>query len=111
MSYNYYRTKTAYFNIKNVSVEIDVDLAPEKLSWGAGGKVVMTGKAGIVLPNKKYTSEPYELEVSEDGTYSKCSCSDPVQEHLIAIAAKNRKRELAELIKDEKESGSLKKKP
>lgn len=102
--------KTAAFLVDKLSVEVDVNLYPEKLSWAGEGRVLMTGVAEFVLPGHKYKSEPYELEVSEDGTARKCSCPDPLHHHLIWLAAKDRKRPLAELIADQKDGGSLRKK-
>lgn len=103
--------RTAAFFVDKLSVEVDVNLYPDKLSWAGPGKVLMTGTAEFVLPNHKYKSKPYELEVSEDGTALKCRCPDPMHQHLIWMAAKARKRGLAELIDDQKGRGSLRKKP
>jgi hypothetical protein len=112
MPYSYDRTvRTAAYLVDKLSVEVDVNLYPEKLSWAGGGKVLMTGTAEFVLPGSKYKSQPYELEVSEDGTAQKCECPDPLHHHLIWMAAKSRKRDLAELIADQKDRGSLRKKP
>jgi hypothetical protein len=111
MSYSYDRTASAQriatFNITKEEVRLDVDLDPEKVSWTPEGKVLMVGKATFLLPHSKYKSEPYELEVAEDGTVLRCACPDPMQKHLIYIAATARKRELAELISDEKTRGGL----
>lgn len=103
-------SRSAAFLVDKLSVEVDVNLYPEKLSWAGEGKVLMTGAAEFVLPNHKYKSEPYELEVLEDGTAQACRCSDPLHHHLIWLAAKARKRGLAELIVDQKDRGSLRKK-
>ncbi len=103
--------KTAAFLVDKLAVDVDVNLYPEKLSWVGGGKVLMTGSAEFVLPGHKYKSEPYELEVLEDGTAQKATCSDPLHHHLIWLAAKARKKDLAELIQDQKDRGSLRKKP
>lgn len=111
MPYTYDRTRIAAFLIDKVVVDVDVNLYPEKLAWASDGKVVITGTAEFVLPHNKYKSQPYELEASEDGTVSKTTCSDPMHKQLIAMAARDRKRALAELIKDEKERGALRKKP
>ena len=110
MSYSYDRTaseRTATFNITKEAVDVDVNLDPEKVSWTPKGQVLMVGRATFVLPNAKYKSQPYELEVAENGAVLRCSCSDPMQKHLIYIAATARKRELAELISDEKTRGGL----
>ena len=104
-------SKLAYFLISKFGIEVDVNLDPEKLSWVAEGRILVTGTASFVLPGSKYQSQPYEFEISEDGRVSKCECSDPMHQQLIAMAAKNSKRELVELIRDEKERGSLRKKP
>lgn len=102
--------RTAAYLVDKLSVEVDVNLYPEKMSWVGEGKVLMTGTAEFVLPGHKYKSQPYELEVSEDGTLQKCKCPDPLHHHLIWMAAKARKRDLAELIIDQKDRGSLRKK-
>lgn len=99
--------RTAAFLVDKLSVDIDVNLYPEKLSWAGEGKVTMKGSAEFVLPGHKYKSEPYELEVLEDGTAKSCKCPDPLHHHLIWMAAKARKRDLAELIEDQKDRGSL----
>lgn len=114
MAYSYDRcasTRTASFNITKLEVGVDVNLDPEKVSWASSGRVLMTGKATFVLPNNRYKSQPYELEVAEDGTVLRCSCPDPMQEQLLSMAAKARKRELAELVEDQKDRGGLRKKP
>jgi hypothetical protein len=112
MAYSYdHRTRTAAFNISKVVMDIDVDLYPEKLSWTSSGKVLMTGVAEFVLPNRKHKSKPYELETSEDGTVQQCKCEDPMHRQMIWIAADKRKRELAELIEDQKQRGGLRRKP
>jgi hypothetical protein len=103
--------RTATFNITKLEVDVDVNLDPEKVVWAPNGKVLLTGKATFVLPNNRHKGQPYELEVSEDGTVLRCSCSDPMQEQLIYMAAKARKRELVELIVDQKDRGDLRKKP
>lgn len=114
MPYSYdfrYAVRTAAFLVDKLSVEVDVNLYPEKLSWASEGKVLMVGSAEFVLPGDKYKSAPYELEVLEDGTAKGVKCSDPLHHHLIWIAAKARKKDLAELIEDQKDRGSLRKKP
>lgn len=110
MPYSYER-RTAAFFVDKLSVEVDVNLYPDKLSWAGGSMVLMTGTAEFVLPNYKYKSAPYELEVAEDGTAKGVKCPDPLHHHLIWLAAKARKRDLAELIADEKVRGALRKKP
>lgn len=112
MSYSYDRTassgRTAAYNITKVEVRLDVDLYPEKVSWTPKGNVLMVGDAVFLLPNAKHKSQPYELEVTEDGTVLRCSCpAGPLQKHLIFLAATSRKRELAELIVDLKDRGKL----
>lgn len=114
MPYSYDRTasdRTAAFLVDKLTVAVDVNLYPEKLSWAGEGMVLMTGTAEFVLPGHKYKSEPYELEVAEDGTVKACKCPDPLHHHLIWMAAKSRKKDLAELIVDQKDRGSLRKKP
>lgn len=111
MSYSYDRTKTAAFFIDKLVVDVDVNLYPDKLSWAGEGKVLMVGTAEFVLPGHKYKSQPYELEVLEDGTAQKVTCSDPMHQHLIWLGAKARKKGLAELIEDQKDRGPLRKKP
>jgi hypothetical protein len=96
--------------VDKLSIEVDVNLYPEKLSW-LGDNVLMTGMAEFVLPGHKYKSASYDLEVTEDGIVKSAKCSDPFHQHLIWLTAKARKKDLAELIVDEKERGSLRKKP
>lgn len=113
MSYSYDRqasSRTAAFLLTKVVVDVDVNLYPEKLSWTPKGSILAVGRASFVLPHREHQGQPYELELSEDGTVLRCSCPDPMQEQLIHMAAKARKRELAELIEDEKHRGNLRKK-
>ena len=105
MAYSYDRI--AAYLIDKLSVDVDVHLYPAKLSWGPGGMVLMRGTAEFVLPGHKYKSQPYELEVLEDGTVQKCRCPDPLHHHLIWLTAKARKRDLHELIIDQKDRGQL----
>ncbi len=113
-AYDYSRrastSRTAYFNVDKVRVDVDVNLDPDKLSWTPEGKVLFVGTASFVLPNKKHKSQPYKLVTSEQGVVLECTCSDPLHEQLIFIAAKENKRELAMLIEDEKQRGGLRKK-
>lgn len=105
------RSKTAHFLVDKLSVELDIDLNPAKLSWLGQGAVLLTGVAEFILPGHKYQSEPYSLEVLEDGTVQKCKCGDPLHQHLIWMTAKARRRGLAELISDQKDRGSLRERP
>jgi hypothetical protein len=101
--------RTAYFNVGKVKVVVDVNLDPDKVSWTPEGKVLFVGTASFVLPNKKHKSQPYKLVVSEQGVATDCTCSDPMHEQLILLAAKENKRELSMLIEDEKQRGGLRK--
>ena len=112
MAYSYDRTaahRTAHFLVRKLVVDVDVNLDPDKLSWTTEGKILMVGKASFVLPHNKYESQPYEMELTEDGTLLRCTCPDPMHRQLVSMAARDRKHELVELIEDQKTRGGLRK--